>query len=147
MCGRLVPYLRMCGHDTAYAGDRGLEADADVLAVADAEERTVLTRDVELASRAASSILLDARDVTGQLEALAAAGVDLTLPAAPTRCGACNGPLVPVDPADSTPEYAPDPSDESTWRCRECGQHFWRGSHWERVRRTLASLERDVNDA
>jgi len=34
----------MCNHDTAYAGDRGLEADDALLAVARDEERTVVTR-------------------------------------------------------------------------------------------------------
>lgn len=144
MCGRLVPYLWMCGHDAAYAGDRGLEADEDVLAVAPVEGRTVVTRDVALANRAPSSILVESRDVTDQLAELAAAGVDLELAAKPSRCGACNGPLARVDRTASTPEYAPDPADEACWRCRDCGQYFWRGSHWDRVRETLASLATDA---
>lgn len=145
MCGRLVPYLRMCGHDTAYAGDRDLEADEDLLAVATAEDRTVISRDVALANRAAESIRVESPDVTDQLAELAAAGVDLELAAEPTRCGRCNGPLTPVDRTASTPEYAPDPAAESTWRCRDCGQYFWRGSHWDRVRETLARLGRDTS--
>lgn len=141
MCGRVVPYLRMCGHDAAFAGDRGLEADEDALDVATAEGRTVVTRDVALADRSPASILLDSRDVTDQLAELAAADVDLKLNAEPTRCGTCNGPLARVDRTASTPEYAPDPADEPCWRCRDCGQYFWRGGHWDRVRETLASLE------
>lgn len=144
MCGRVVPYLRMCGHDTAYAGDRDLEADADVLAVAPAEGRTVVTRDVALANRAPSSILVESREVTDQLAELAAAGVDLELAAEPVRCGACNGPLARVERTASTPAYAPDPTEEEVWRCRDCGQHFWRGSHRDRVRETLSSLETDA---
>lgn len=34
MCGGLVAYLRMCNHDTVYAGDRGLEAQLAELAAA-----------------------------------------------------------------------------------------------------------------
>lgn len=143
MCGRLVPYLRMVGHDTASAGDRELEADDAVVSVAAEEDRTVITRDVALANAAPESILLESLDVAGQLDGIATAGIDLTLPDAPTRCGACNGPLEPVAKSASTPEYAPDPAEEPTWRCRDCGQYFWRGSHWKRVREALSSIESD----
>ncbi|GAB3675442.1 DUF5615 family PIN-like protein [Halopiger thermotolerans] len=144
MCGGLVSYLRMCNHDTVYAGDRGLEADDDLLAVAREEERTVVTRDVDLATRAAESpgaILLESRDVEAQLAELAGAGVDLSLADEPRFCGRCNGRLEPVDARASTPKYAPDPGDTDVWTCRDCGQYFWRGSHWDRVAETLAKIE------
>ncbi|WP_081603360.1 Mut7-C RNAse domain-containing protein [Natrinema altunense] len=140
MCGGLVSYLRMCNYDTAYAGDRGLEADEDVLAVARDEDRTIVTRDVALANRADESILLESRAVDGQLAELDAAGLDLALAADPDICGRCNGPLEPVERAASTPEYAPEPSAVDVWYCRDCGQHFWRGSHWDRVAETLSRV-------
>lgn len=141
MCGGLVAYLRMCGHDTVYAGDRDLEADDELLAVARDEERTIVTRDVQLSSRAERSILLESRDVEDQLAALSAAGLDLSLEDEPTFCGRCNGPLESVDAPASTPDYAPNPAETAVWRCRDCNQHFWRGSHWDRVERTLSGLE------
>ena len=144
MCGGLVSYLRMCDHDTVYAGDRGLEADDALLAVARDEERTLITRDVQLAARAdesPGSILLESRDVEAQLAELAAADVDLTLAAEPNYCGRCNGRLERVDRAASTPDYAPDPATEPVRRCRSCGQHFWRGSHWDRVAETLSRID------
>ncbi|RKD95194.1 Mut7-C RNAse domain-containing protein [Halopiger aswanensis] len=144
MCGGPVSYLRMCNHDTVYAGDRDLEADDALLAVAREEERTVVTRDVELANRAdesTGSILLESRDVEDQLAELAAAGVDLSLADEPRFCGRCNGRLEPVGSTASTPEYAPDPAETAVWTCRSCGQHFWRGSHWDRVAATLSGLE------
>ena len=140
MCGGVVSYLRMCGHDAVYAGDRDLEADGDLLTVATAEDRTILTRDVDLARRADESILLESRDVEDQLAELAATNIDLTLSDEPERCGACNGPLERVDRTEPTPEYAPDPLDTPVWRCRDCGQHFWQGSHWDRVRETLSQI-------
>ncbi|WP_255190753.1 Mut7-C RNAse domain-containing protein [Natronobeatus ordinarius] len=140
MCGGIVAYLRMCGHDAVYAADRDLEDDDELLAVATAEGRTILTRDVQLATRAEESILLESRDVEDQLEALAAAGVDLTPSDEPERCGACNGPLEAVDRTEPTPGYAPDPVDGPIWRCRDCGQHFWQGSHWDRVCETLSRV-------
>lgn len=45
MCGGLTSYLRMCGHDTVYALDRGVEADDRLLAIAHEEDRTLVTRD------------------------------------------------------------------------------------------------------
>ncbi len=140
MCGGVVSYLRMCDHDAAYAGDRGLEADDDLLGVAREEDRTVVTRDVDLAARAEESISLEARDVEAQLAELDAAGVDLELAEEPAFCGRCNGPLERVAPTASTPEYAPDPGEFETWICRDCGQHFWRGSHWDRVAETLSRV-------
>ncbi|ELY48365.1 Mut7-C RNAse domain-containing protein [Natronorubrum sulfidifaciens] len=141
MCGGVVSYLRMCNHDTVYAGDRDLEADGDLLEVARAEDRTLITRDVQLASRADESILLESRDVKDQLAELASAGVELTLAAEPAFCGRCNGPLEDVDRTASTPAYAPTPAEVDIRRCRDCGQYFWRGSHWDRVAETLATLE------
>ena len=141
MCGGIVSYLRMCNHDTVYAGDRGLEADDDLLAAARADDRTVVTRDVALANRADDAICLESREVEAQLSELVAAGVDLTLADEPEFCGRCNGPLERVDSTAATPEYAPDPSDIAVWTCRDCGQHFWRGSHWDRVAATLARIQ------
>ena len=141
MLGSLASYLRMCGHDTAYALDRGVEADGDVLDLASAEGRTVLTRDVGLARRADRSILLTERDPRNQLRELAAAGVALDLRERPSRCGRCNGPVEPVPAEEATPDYAPEPSETPQRRCTVCGQVFWKGSHWDRVRETLAGLD------
>ena len=52
MLGKLAVYLRTCGYDTAYAGDRGLEADARIREVAASEGRLLLTRDRQLAAAA-----------------------------------------------------------------------------------------------
>ena len=141
MCGGLVSYLRMCGHDAAYAGDRGIEADDALLEVAREENRTLVTRDVHLANRADDAILLESRSVERQLAELADAGVRLALADDPSRCGRCNGLLERVEPTTSTPDYAPDLAETAVWRCRSCGQHFWRGSHWDRVAETLTKID------
>ncbi len=135
----------MCGHDTVYAlddaapGDPSTE-DAALARRARAEGRTLVTRDVQLAGRVEDAILLESRDVDEQLRELHAAGVPLELDDTPTYCGACNGPLVRLGDGESTPEYAPDTDEATVWRCRHCGQCFWKGSHWERVGETLAGL-------
>jgi uncharacterized protein with PIN domain len=138
MLGKLAVYLRCCGYDAAYAGERGVEADDRLLELAAEEDRVLLTRDVQLADRADESILLAGREIAAQLAELRAAGVELEPADRPSRCGACNGRLVPVPASGSTPEYAPDPAETDCWRCRDCGRVFWKGSHWDRMAETLS---------
>jgi uncharacterized protein with PIN domain len=137
MLGKLAVYLRLAGYDAAYAGDRNIEADDRVLELAEAEDRILLTRDVQLAAQADESILLTERDVEDQLAELREAGVALEADAEPSRCGRCNGRLEPVAKTADTPDYAPDPAETDCWRCRACRQVFWRGSHYERMKKVL----------
>jgi len=140
MLGKLATYLRMCGYDAVYALDEGIEDDGEILSRARAADRTLVTRDRELAARADDSICIDSRDIDDQLRELASAGFDLHLSATPERCSECNGELTAVDPATTTPGYAPDPAGTAVWRCDDCGQHFWKGSHWADVRQRLAAI-------
>ena len=133
MLGKLAVYLRMCGYDAAYAGERGIEADDAVRALAREEDRLLLTRDAELAASMEDAVLLAEREPAEQLEELRAVGFGLALPDEPSRCGRCNGRLEPVSPADDRPAYAPPSDGSECWRCVDCGQWFWRGSHWDRV--------------
>ncbi len=138
-CDRLAAYLRLCGHDAASAIERGAE-DADaVAALARDEDRRVVTRSERLAGRT-DGILLAQGGLDSRLRSLRAAGVDLTLADRPSRCGRCNGSLDPLHRDDPGPDYAPNGDAFDRWRCRDCGQVFWRGSHWDRVRERLAGL-------
>lgn len=139
MCGDLTPYLRVCGHDTVYAGDRGVEADDRLRELARTENRRLVTRDRDLAARTEQAITLTTKDTAEALAELAAAGVPLEPEDEPTRCGRCNGDLVAVEGGE-TPDYAPDPGEERVWRCRDCGQYFWKGSHWDRMEETLLAV-------
>jgi uncharacterized protein with PIN domain len=85
-------------------------------------------------------VLLTAREIDDQLRELRDAGFVLALDDSPTFCGRCNGRVDPVADEAATPDYAPDPGATDIWRCRDCDQHFWRGSHWDDVRETLADL-------
>ncbi|KTG09722.1 hypothetical protein AUR64_08770 [Haloprofundus marisrubri] len=140
MLGKLAVYLRMCGYDAVYALDREIEADERLLALAETENRRLLTRDVQLAERANDGVLLQSRVVADQLRELRDAGFDLTLDDRPARCGQCNGPVERVGDNERTPEYAPDSAEQAVFRCIRCGQHFWKGSHWDDVEETLASI-------
>jgi uncharacterized protein with PIN domain len=138
MLGSLARICRMCGHDTAYCLDRGVEADDDddVLALAVREDRTLLTRDRQLAARAPDSLLLEATAVDDQLaELAAAAGVDLSLSGG-ERCGDCNGELRELREGETRAQYVPGDADP-VWACRDCGRQFYRGSHWTDVESRL----------
>ncbi|MUV60456.1 Mut7-C RNAse domain-containing protein [Halobacterium sp. CBA1126] len=136
MLGSLATLLRMCGHDAAYCLDRGVEDDDAVRDLAAREDRVLVTRDRELAERALESVLLESKDVDDQLRELADAGVDLT-PAPGERCGACNGVL--EEAIGEFPTYVPDDA-APVWRCEDCGQYFWEGSHWAGVEARLEEL-------
>ncbi|WP_049947472.1 Mut7-C RNAse domain-containing protein [Candidatus Halobonum tyrrellensis] len=140
MLGKLATYLRVCGYDAAYALDDGVEDDDRLRDLAAAEGRRLVTRDRALAASTPGAVVVTERDVEGQLRELRDAGFDLTPAARPTRCGACNGRLEPVDAGDPRPDYAPDEGDAPVWRCVDCGQCFWTGSHWDDVRATLRRL-------
>ena len=137
MLGKLAVYLRLCGYDAAYALDRGIEADDRIASLAEAEGRRLLTRDTELAGRVDGAILLTERDPRNQLDELRGAGVELAVDDELAYCGRCNGRLESLEAGTDTPGYAPDSRETDCWRCRSCGQVFWRGSHYERMKETL----------
>ena len=141
MLGGLRSYLRMCGHDAAYALEAGVEADDELLELTRQEDRRLVTGDRRLAARAEDAIRVESRETRPQLAELAAAGIELALPASPERCGACNGRLTRVDSGTETPTEAPDPGRTAVCACRDCGQLFWKGSHWDRVADTLADID------
>ncbi len=142
MLGKLAVYLRLCGFDAAYAVDRGIEADDRIAETARQERRRLCTRDVELAGRVPNSILLVEREIDGQLAELRETGVELDVADPPKYCGRCNGELVPVASDAETPGYAPAPDEVDCFRCQECGQVFWKGSHYERMSETIESVRR-----
>jgi len=139
MCGALATILRMCGYDTAYALDRGVESDDAIRAIARREGRTILTRDRDLARAADRAIALESTATDGQLRTLADRGLALALPDRPERCSACNGSLDPVH-SGPTPTDVPGLDERPVWLCPDCEKHFWRGSHWDAVADRLAAI-------
>ncbi len=138
MLGKLVTYLRMCGYDTLYAQDEGIEADDVICERAESTGRTVVTRDRALAARTDDAVLLVSREIEGQLSELHGQGIEIELPTQPKRCSVCNGRVNPID-IEQRPEHAPD-TVSHIWQCGACDQYFWKGSHWERVQETIATI-------
>jgi len=141
MVGRLRTYLRICGHDTQYSLDEGLESDRAIRERAERDGRTLVTRDRQLAARTDDAILLESKELEEQLGELAAAGIALEPTDEPEYCGVCNGPLEALPEGEQPVEEAPD-DEERVWYCLDCGQQFWKGSHWERIEKTLETVSR-----
>ena len=134
-------WLRAAGYDTLIA--RGGSADADLLALAEATGRTLLTCDRRLAELPGHDVAV----VTLGSEALEAAADELRrrlgidwLRAPFSRCLVDNAPLRAASERElaQVPESARR-ADETVSACPECARVYWSGSH---VRRMRARLER-----
>jgi uncharacterized protein with PIN domain/sulfur carrier protein ThiS len=136
--GRLVAYLRLAGFDTDYDRSR---TDAEIVGLAEADDRTVLTRDVGLLMHGRVSRGYFVRETQpGRQLVEVLRRFDLPARAAPfSRCLRCNGPLRPASPREVEP-LLPGRTREvyaSFWRCTACGRVYWQGSHYARMRTLL----------
>lgn len=139
--GGLARLLRMAGFDTLYDNHY---ADDEIVAIAAAEDRVVLTRDRELLKRRA--VLLGCylhaikpaeqfRELFERLR-LAASARPFSL------CLHCNLALREVDKAtvlDALPPSVRELHDEFN-TCDACHRVFWKGSHHKRMRALLDAV-------
>jgi uncharacterized protein with PIN domain len=140
MLARLARLLRAAGYDADLAA--GGERDTPLLQRARAEGRVLVTRDRQLAARAApAAVLLRADGLDAQARALAAA-LPIDWRRAPfTRCVVDNHPL-----RDATPEeIARMPASVTAMggpfrACPACGRGYWPGSHVKRLGARLDAL-------
>lgn len=135
MLGRLAKWLRILGQDTVYSPD--LE-DQDLVRLARAEDRLLLTRDTELARRRGlRSLLVESDRFEDQLaQVLRELNLDLDGPA---RCARCNALLQAMDRSAAkgrVPPYVYRRHREFTM-CPECDRVYWRGTHWQRMRERI----------
>lgn len=130
--GSLARRLWLLGIDASYSND----ADDDALvALAAAEHRVLLTQDRGLLRRRAlpAGAYVRGSRAREQLDDV----LDRFAPdLAPwTRCGACGGPLEPVDAASVA--HLLEPGTGRTYtefsRCLRCGRPYWRGAHSGRL--------------
>ncbi len=130
MLGRLARWLRLLGCDVFY--DRHGE-DSPLLARAISEQRILLTRDNELASRArGSGYFVESQEIREQLaEVITKFDIEPVLYGG--RCSECNGAVVDV-PKETVRSEVPGYTfltHERFRRCSNCGRIYWEGSHRE----------------
>lgn len=150
MVGHLSRWLRLLGFDTEYAGS--LLSDDEILDHLAASPRVLVTRDVQLDERARRRGLVSVRVAEAPLvdeivQALRDSGTTVDPRQWFTRCTTCNGNLEPA--AAGVVEHVPARVREAQtefWKCAECGQVYWQGTHVEPIRETLAQVARRLSE-
>jgi uncharacterized protein with PIN domain len=142
MVGKLARWLRMLGYDVLYSNRF---KDDEIRRIADAEDRIVLTRDVELHQRARNSMLIADDHYESQVRQVVAS-LELQQFFPFTRCAECNTPLVETDRESvfvKIPPYVYLTQKHFAW-CPSCDRVYWRGTHTDRI---LEKLQRWINAA
>ncbi|MFD0775230.1 Mut7-C RNAse domain-containing protein [Streptomonospora algeriensis] len=141
--GALARRLRLMGVDTAYSNDLD---DGTLVAMANEQRRALLTQDRRLLHRRA---LEAGAFVHGRYpdEQMCDVLDRFAPPLAPwSRCGACNGLLVPT--AKENVDHLLEPGTRRTQnaftRCRGCGRVYWPGAHHPRLAAIVETAERVV---
>ena len=145
MLGKLTRWLRMLGHDVDYYRSAD---DNKLVLLAESEKRVLLTRDLELYQRAVSrgleAVFFDTTDWVEMLVVLAKQfGLRMDVGLSFSRCPKCNGVLEVVSKEaviDKIPEATSVHYDDF-WSCVNCGQVYWQGAHWKRIRLTLEAVK------
>ncbi|MCM5681245.1 Mut7-C ubiquitin/RNAse domain-containing protein [Schlegelella sp. S2-27] len=135
---RLARYLRFAGVDTLHRDDW---PDTELAALAQQEQRIVLTRDRALLMHrhVERGCYVRPLDPVAQLEQVMRRFA-LRLPAEPAgRCLLCNTELQSLTRPAAEPHVPlrAYTNFECFWRCPDCTRVYWRGSHWRRMRGAL----------
>jgi uncharacterized protein len=139
--GKLARLMRMMGFDTLYRNDM---TDDEIAGAAQAEKRIVLTRDRGLLKRRAVTHGYLVRSIAprGQLgEVLARFDLSARVRLF-GRCMSCNTPVVRVSRVsvlDGLPPAIAEMCAEFS-RCPGCGKIYWRGSHWDEMKKLAADV-------
>ncbi|MGH8092575.1 MAG: Mut7-C RNAse domain-containing protein [Chthoniobacterales bacterium] len=139
--GKLTRDLRLLGLDVAYLP---IASDAELVAVSVAENRALLTRDRLLLMRTAVTSGYYPRSQRAEEQTREViVRFDLGAIIAPfTRCLRCNGFLAAVSKSDVLGKLEPLTKIyyENFRRCRQCGQIYWSGSHFEKLQKRIERL-------
>ncbi|CAG0941125.1 hypothetical protein ANRL1_00393 [Anaerolineae bacterium] len=137
MLGRLATWLRLLGYDTTYIPHAD---DHELARRARAENRVLLTRDVELTRRRGLRfVLIESEKIVEQLRQVFH-DLDLTARAAFSRCAECNVELGEASKESVRAAVPPYVFNTQTQfrRCPQCKRVYWRGTHWARM---IAQIE------
>jgi len=142
MLGTLAKWLRILGYDTLF--DPAWD-DHQLVRLARAEDRVLLTRDRELARRRGVHTLLVAGEQLDDQVRQVLADLALEIDHSYSRCPVCNEPLAAMDreaARSRVPAYVAQSYDTFNY-CPSCQRVYWRGTHWQQIADHLARLRRD----
>ena len=145
--GRLAAALRMVGLDTLYRNDY---QDEELARLAADENRILVTRDRRLLMRRMVRYGYCPRSLNSQEQFLEVVKrfdlyhgdtIQHIMPFA--RCLRCNGRLQPISKSEVLERLEPLTRlyYEDFHVCPACGQIYWKGSHYERMRARIEALE------
>jgi uncharacterized protein with PIN domain len=139
--GKLARELRLLGFDIAWRNDWNCE---DILRLAEAEDRIILSRDRDLLYRREvrrAMLLRSALPFAQLVDVFRRYGLSSRcLPL--SRCSACGSLLRPAPKAEllgALPPAVARRYDEFT-RCPDCGKVFWKGDHFRSIGPLLDAL-------
>ena len=145
--GKLARMLRMLGFDSLYRTDF---EDPEIVRVAAAEHRVILTRDIELLKANAVthgywvrsnvpdqqvSEVLDRFDLCNQVKPF-------------KRCMVCNREIARVDKKAVLKELPPRVRErhDEFYRCDGCGKVYWKGTHYQDMMKRIQRLSKAGGD-
>jgi hypothetical protein len=143
--GKLAKWLRMVGYDALFLNNID---DDKLIAIALKEGRVVLTKDTQLMRRRVVTngelriVLIRDDDPKKQLyQVVKMLSLDCQFKQF-TRCLECNQKLVPKNKPevqDLVPPYVFYTQDQYM-QCPSCFRVYWRGTHWQRMKKELEKL-------
>ncbi|HEX2913274.1 MAG TPA: Mut7-C RNAse domain-containing protein [Chloroflexia bacterium] len=139
--GQLAAYLRMLGFDTLYRNDY---PDEELAEISSLENRILLTRDRGLLKRSLVTYGYYVRETNPKRQVVEILGryhlADRIEPL--RRCIRCNGSLKPVSKAAILDRLDPKTRElfDEFSLCTICDQLYWKGSHYESMRRFINEL-------
>jgi uncharacterized protein with PIN domain len=132
MLGTLAKWLRVLGFDTIFA--KGMQ-DKEIVELAKAEDRLLITRDRDLAKSLAGSIYLKEKNLDEQL------AIILKMHPADrsrvlTRCLECNSSLNRIEKSqvEGVPKGVLE-REKEFWQCPGCKKIYWPATHWKNMMR------------
>lgn len=144
MLGTVAKKLRILGFDCSYFSAID---DDELVAVAQREGRTIITRDQAVVQRCKKHSIaivgITSRSERDQLAEIAReTGLrEYRFDPSDARCPVCNGALeaAPESALASVPPRVLSNTNEF-WRCIECGHVYWEGTHIRNIKKLIGEV-------
>lgn len=150
--GKLAKWLRIMGYDALFFNNID---DNELVDIALKEDRVVLTKDTQIIKRRVATngqlkiVLTNYDDPKQQLlQVVKALQLDCCLRQF-TRCLECNESLVPKtkeEVKDIVPPYV-FLTQTQYMQCPSCLRVYWRGTHWQRMKKELEKIASEKGSA
>jgi hypothetical protein len=131
----------MLGYNVKYSNKLD---DAQLITIAKKERRILLTRDLELYQQATAkgvdTFYLKGKTEEEKLAELAKRfKIKLNIDMTTSRCPKCNTQVktIPKEKVADKVEKSTFAYYKEFWECPKCGQIYWQGAHWTRIKKTL----------